>query len=192
MVDSDSPSIVDALRSDHRAIAALVDDATATAASSEAAAAREQLVMNLVRHLVAEEQYLYPAVREHIADGEALAERGFQQDRLCEKHLRRLEDPDITHEQLAAVWADIRSEFAIHITLQEPMLAALAASCPGERLARLGEGVLGAEQLAPTRPRPIASEHASVSKVLSLVEGFVDQVRDSYTHRGVAPDGRRD
>jgi hypothetical protein len=35
----------------------------------------DQATIELVRHSVAEEEYLYPAVREHLADGDAIADR---------------------------------------------------------------------------------------------------------------------
>jgi len=64
----------------------------------------------------------------------------------------------------------------------------LESACSPERLAHLGDEVLGAEQLAPTRPRSIAPSSPRLNKVASLVEGFVDHVRDHYTHRGDDPD----
>jgi hypothetical protein len=177
--------MLEALRSDHRAITAMLDDPAASSASDEAKTAREQLVMNLVRHFVAEEQYLYPVVRRYVPDGDALAESGFTRDRSCEHQLRRLEEPHPTTESISTVWTDIRAAFTAHVKDQESLFSTLATTCSAAQLAELGEGVLGAEQLAPTRPRPVALESPSANRVLSLVEGFVDRVRDAYTHRGL-------
>ena len=92
--------MLDALRSDHRAITEELADPASALHSHPALIAREQLVMRLVSHFVAEEQYLYPTVRESLVDGEARAEAGFQADRAIEKHLRSLEDKHLTAEQL--------------------------------------------------------------------------------------------
>ena len=187
MSDPESQSMMDALRSDHRAITARLDDPTTTGDTAAGAAAREQLVMELVRHFVAEEQYLYPTVRQHVAGGDALAEEGFADGRACEQQLKQLEDPDLTADRLAAVWADIRAAFTAHTAQQAALFTALTEACDPALLAELGEAVRGAEQLAPTRPRAVAPSSAAVNKLTSLVEGFIDHVRDAYTGRGVDP-----
>jgi hypothetical protein len=56
-------------------------------------------------------------------------------------------------------------------------------------LLALGEQVLGVEMLAPTRPRTIASSSPTINKMTSLVEGFIDHVRDSYSKRGAGHEG---
>jgi hypothetical protein len=183
--EPDSESIVDVLRSDHRAITEILDDPAAAGSSHEALAAREQLVMDLVRHFVAEEQYLYPVVREHVADGQGLADAGFAADRVLEGRLRQLEDAEVTGDALAGLWQELRASFVAHAQRQESLFDALTAACGAEQLGRLGADALGAEQLAPTRPRSIAPSSAALNVVTSLVEGFVDRVRDYYAKRGV-------
>jgi hypothetical protein len=183
-----SQSMLDALRSDHRAIAADFDDPAHAAHDDEGLIKREQLVIDLVGHFVAEEQYLYPAVREHLVDGPARADAGFGADRALERQLKELEDDDLTPERLEAVWHSIGAEFAAHALRQEELFGALAAVCSPEQLAELGDGIAGAEQLAPTRPRTFAVESAGANKVISFVEGFVDRARDYYGKRGVEPD----
>lgn len=183
---TESPtSLTDALRSDHSAITRLLDDSRLSEEDEHGLARRADLVAELVRHYVAEEQYLAPTVRHHLPDGDAVAEREFSRDRACEKRLRALEDDDLDTERLAAVLADVRTSFAAHVTEQEAVFATLERTCDTGTLAELGEGVLGAEQLAPTRPRHLAPESPAVNKVASLVSGFVDHVRDHYAGRGV-------
>jgi hypothetical protein len=182
--------MLDALRSDHRAIAADFDDPAHAAHDDDALVKREQLVIELVGHFVAEEQYLYPAVREHLADGPARADAGFDADRALERELRELEDDDLTPERLVAVWHSLGTGFAAHALRQEELFTELAAVCSPEQLAELGDGIAGAEQLAPTRPRAFAVESAGAGKVISFVEGFLDRARDYYSKRGVDPEDR--
>ena len=188
MTDSQSQSMTDALRSDHHAIAGWLAGDGALSHTDEATAERELVVMNLVRHFVAEEQYLYPEVRDVLDHGDEIAEEHLTADRAIEAKLRKLEDPDLTAELLTAVWTELRSRFAAHVERQDPIFAALESACSPVRLAHLGDEVSGAEQLAPTRPRSIAPSSPRLNKVASLVEGFVDHVRDHYTHRGDDPD----
>jgi hemerythrin-like domain-containing protein len=184
MTDEAPTALDDALRSDHRAITALLDALTGDADQGDDAVA-EEFVTEVVRHLVAEEQYLFPAVRDELDDGEAEAERGFAEHREIEKLLRSCEHADDPAERAAL--AKLQTVLRAHITHQETdLLPRLAAKLTSEQLAVLGEGVLGAEQLAPTRPRLVAPESPALNKLSSLVEGYVDKVRDYYSGRGVA------
>jgi hypothetical protein len=181
---TESQSILDGLRSDHQAIA----EALAEPAPTDDAAERAQLVMMLVRHFVAEEQYLHPLIREHVTDGEDVAEQQFTRDRAIEQRLKELESDELTPPALIAVWDDVSTAFADHVLDQDAIFDALEQQVDAARLAELGADVRGSEQLAPTRPRASATDSPRANKVASLIEGFVDHVRDSYSHRGVERD----
>ncbi|MGI8881168.1 MAG: hypothetical protein ACR2KJ_11815 [Jatrophihabitans sp.] len=185
MTENAPQSIVDALRSDHESIRALLHDTAATEDTPDGLAAREQLVMALMRHFVAEEQYLDPTIRAELAGGGRIADDSFAADRESENALRLLEDEDIGMDRIHAVWQELIESFGAHVARQEPVLTELAETCDAAQLAELGEGVLGAEQLAPTRPRTVATSSAAANKVISFVEGYLDHVRDYYTKRGV-------
>ncbi len=137
-----------------------------------------------MRHFVAEEQYLYPLLREQLDDGEQSAEAGLATDRACEQALRGLESPRADAQDLSVTLAEVRRLFAQHVGQQQELFAALREVVPAQRLAELADEVLGAEQLAPTRPRVVAPANPAVNKVSSLLEGFIDRVRGSYAHRG--------
>ena len=182
---SETPqTMLDALRSDHHALADMLADPAAVAESHAALRLREQLVMEMVRHFVAEEQYLYPLMREKLSDGDELADSEFTRDRACEHQLKQLEARDLTHERLTPLWQQIGMAFAAHVEDQETVFAQLAQTVDAETLVHLAAEVRGAEQLAPTRPRSISPEGAGPNKFTSLVEGFFDHVRDAYSHRG--------
>jgi Hemerythrin HHE cation binding domain len=179
---SESQSILEGLRSDHRAITETLAD---PGARTDTDAQREQLVMALVRHFVAEEQYLYPLLREHVGGGDALVEQNFRRDRACEQNLKQLESDDLTPQRLAEVWREVAASFSEHVSSQEATFPALEESVDAATLDELGADIRGSEQLAPTRPRSVSPESPAVNKVASLIEGFVDHVRDTYSHRGV-------
>ncbi|HEX2308914.1 MAG TPA: hypothetical protein VHI14_11390 [Jatrophihabitantaceae bacterium] len=181
-------SILESLESDHRAISDLLADKDAPTATAEGAALREQLVMALVRHFVAEEQYLDPTVREVLPERADEADAAFARDRETERILRRLEEHDLSAERLAEVWQQVTLAVATHVAEQQEVFATLAEKCDPERLDELGEEVRGAEQLAPTRPRIVAFPETGLNKLTSFVEGFIDHARDYYSKRGVEPD----
>lgn len=51
----------------------------------------DEVTIELVQHSVAEEQYLYPAVREHIDGGDRLADKEIEDHSRFEKILKHLE-----------------------------------------------------------------------------------------------------
>ena len=187
MTEPDAQTMFEALHSDHQAIGAMLADTRLTGAGADAAAEREQLVMALVRHFVAEEQYLYPLVRQHLDGGGDLADDGIDADRECEAQLKPLEDPDLDAAALGNVLTRVAAAFDAHVGRQEKWFGELASTGSPEQLAGLGDDIIGAEQLAPTRPRGFAPESPAANKVISFVEGYLDHVRDYYTKRGVDP-----
>ncbi|MEO6702392.1 MAG: hemerythrin domain-containing protein [Jatrophihabitantaceae bacterium] len=189
-------TILDVLASDHRAVLELLDQLDAESAAALNGSGtdadvrlREQLVIELVRHFVAEEQYLLPLVRDGLVEGDRLADAALESDRHCEHALRALENPQADAEYLAVALATIRRQVMAHVAGQQDQLfPALDRQVDRNQLIALAEQVLGAEQLAPTRPRLLAASNPALNKFSSLVEGFIDHVRDSYTHRGATED----
>ena len=51
----------------------------------------DRLTASLVRHSVAEEMYVYPAMREHLEDGDAAVEHDISEHQELEELLKRLE-----------------------------------------------------------------------------------------------------
>jgi Hemerythrin HHE cation binding domain len=175
-------SVVAALRSDHRAISYLLAGGNARAD----AAVREQLVMQLVRHFAAEEQYLYPAARNLLGQDAEPVSAAIGEHRRTERTLRSLESDELTAEQVESTLAAVTEQFRQHVDDQEThILGPMERDADPELLLQLGDDVLGAEEVGPTRPRPIVPADPTLNKILGLVEGFVDHVRDSYSHRGV-------
>jgi iron-sulfur cluster repair protein YtfE (RIC family) len=171
-------TILDVLASDHRAIRALLGEV-----SDEAS--RERLVTLLVRHFVAEEQYLYPLVAQRVDGGPADSDEAFAEHRATEHELKVLERRDAALPEVAQALASVTQRFAEHTEAQENVLfPALLAACSEDELVGLADEVLGAEQLAPTRPRTVAASSPALNKFESFVEGYIDHVRDAYSHRG--------
>jgi hypothetical protein len=182
-------TITDSLRSDHRAIANLLASTTIADTTDDSLVEREQLVMNLIRHFVAEEQYLYPTVRD-LGDDDVTSdgERQLAADRDLENHLRALETPELTQSTVANVLAAVHTRVDAHVAAQERLFGELEARCAPETLNELGADARGAEQLAPTRPRRVVPRDETTNKIVSFVEGYLDHIRDHYSHRGVEPE----
>jgi len=127
VADVAGQSIFDVLASDHRDLEELIARATAEPGND---GLRELLVMELVRHFVAEEQYLYPLVRERGAAGDRLADEAFTMHRQCEDTLRGLEHDETDEVRVAATLAEVAGQLRTHVRAQEPDLFQQLAAGP--------------------------------------------------------------
>ena len=136
-----------------------------------------QLTADIVRHFVAEEQYLLPTVRERLDGGHKISDDEFAEHERIEKLLRRLDDEDDADAEQVEVAIDaLQDAIAEHVRRQEEeLIPQVVAVLDAATLAELGEGALGAEQLAPTHPRAFVPKSATLSKVTSWLEGLVDK-----------------
>jgi hemerythrin-like domain-containing protein len=180
MTGTASDSIDTVLRSDHAAIRRAIGDLRANADPGETSELFEQLCADVVRHFVAEEQYLLPAVRDHLPDGDAVSRASFGEHQQIEALLRHLDHDDTTDHQIGAALDELEQRLDRHISTQESdVLPRLAAVLDAETSSELGEGVLGAEQLAPTHPRAFVPKSATVSKITSWLTGLVEKSLDA-------------
>ncbi len=191
-----SQSVVDVVSSYHEgigrelaAVRADVDGSLADGEGADVTASIERIVIQIVGVLVAEEQYVLPQVREHAPDGAEAADEQFARHRALEHQLRRLEDLELTAELVAPVLDEVVTRWtALTTALRDTLLPPVAAALSTERLGELGDDVLGAIEVAPTRPRGVAPRSPEVSKVVSFAEGWIDRWRDSWSQRGRGTD----
>lgn len=144
-----------------------------------------QLTTELVRHSVAEAQYLYPAVREHVPDGDALADKGIADHAEAEELLKVLEGMDARDPRFMAVFRQMGAIVESHMRAEEDELfPLLRRHADAEELRDLGTKVEQAKKLAPTRPHPSAPDTPPLNKVFGAGAGLVDRVRDRLSGRG--------
>ncbi|MCF3120178.1 hemerythrin domain-containing protein [Streptomyces arenae] len=145
----------------------------------------DEFTIELVRHSVAEEEHLYPAVRRHVPGGDALADREIEDHTRVEKLLKQIEQlrPDAeTFDQLVAT---LQQEVAAHVRDEENnLLPRLREACDNQELLDLGDKIRSAKKTAPTRPHPHAPSTPPGNKLLAPGTGLVDRVRDYLTGRG--------
>jgi hemerythrin-like domain-containing protein len=145
----------------------------------------DKVTIELVRHSVAEEAYLYPAVREHIQDGDEIADRELEDHAEAERTMKALEGCEAGHPDFDLLITQLMTEIRSHIQDEENNLfPRLRASCSADVLNRLGEKVRTAKKTAPTRPHPAAPDTPPANKLLAPGMGLVDRMRDALTGRG--------
>ncbi|MFE6973978.1 hemerythrin domain-containing protein [Streptomyces sp. NPDC057682] len=145
----------------------------------------DHLTIELVRHSVAEEMYLYPAVRDRVAGGGDLADNEIAEHATVERHLKELEGLSAGDSQFDHLVAKLKLEVAAHVREEEGTLfPLLARSCTPEELDELGDKVRAAKKTGPTRPHPSAPDTPPGNKLLGPGIGLVDRSRDLLTGRG--------
>jgi hypothetical protein len=133
------------------------------------------LAATAARHLSAEAQYLYPAVRSAVPDdGRALADREIAATRALLAALRDGED--------------CKEKLRRHAHATAGLLDRLATVASTEDLVRLGNRIETAEEAAPTRPHPGAPATAPWNKLTDPAIGLLDRLRDAVTGRPTRPE----
>ncbi|MEX0167876.1 hemerythrin domain-containing protein [Streptomyces sp. LMG1-1-1.1] len=179
-------NVIDELMADHREVEEMFARIQAmTGTGKELRDLIDEITIELVRHSVAEEQYLYPAVREHVQDGGPMADKEIEDHGRVEKMLKQLEKMDTGDAQMSPLLQQLMNEVAAHVQDEESNLfPMLRQACTPQQLDDLGDKIRRAKAMAPTRPHPAAPSSPTASKLLAPGAGLVDRARDFVTGRG--------
>lgn len=179
-------NVIQELTADHREVEDLFAQIEALpGADRQRRELADRLTMELIRHSVAEEQYLYPMVRRYVDGGDDLADKELADHGEVEHMLKELEGSQPGDEQFDTLILRLKNAVTAHVSDEEnhlfPMLAEV---CSAEALEQLGEKVRSAKRHAPTRPHPSAPDTPPANKILAPGTGMVDRLRDMLTGRG--------
>jgi len=146
-----------------------------------------QVIAELVRHSVAEEQYLYPAVRKVVPDGDEIADHEIEEHSEAERTMKHLEsaDPEKDADDYQKYLHTLISEIRHHVEEEEKNLfPKLSAHADTAELEDLGAKLSRAKDRAPTHPHPGAPDKPPMNKLLDPGAGLVDRVRDALAGHG--------
>ncbi|MFJ5531876.1 hemerythrin domain-containing protein [Streptomyces sp. NPDC093261] len=179
-------NVIDELVTDHREVEELFGRIEALSpGDKDRKVYADQATMELVRHSVAEEAYLYPAVREYVADGDAIADKEIEDHSKAERIMKDLESHEADDPEFDRLIGMLMAEIRSHVADEEENLfPRLRAAASAEALDDLGEKVRRAKKTAPTRPHPSAPDTPPANKLLAPGAGLVDRIRDALTGRG--------
>ena len=143
------PDVLDLLASEHRALVAGVP------------------VAAVVRHLCAEEQYLYPTVRAVLPDGAQLADAELAAGAAIRDLLRD--------------GGDVRPALLGHVTRCAALFPALRAALDEATRIRLGNRVVIAQEAAPTRPHRRTPTQPPWNRLVDPIVGVLDKICDTFS-----------
>ncbi|WP_194922604.1 hemerythrin domain-containing protein [Catenulispora pinisilvae] len=179
----DNPDVIAVLRGDHQHVEELFnkvqDHARYRNRRKELA---DQVIIELVRHMVAEEQYVYPIVREAVG-GQAVADHAVSANAAAEALMKQLEPLEATDEVFDRVLIKLMAVTRSHAEDEEAQLfPCLAAACPATELRELGGKVQADKAVRPTRPHPAAVTTPPDNVPVGSEPGLVDRLRDALAH----------
>ncbi|MFX4292868.1 hemerythrin domain-containing protein [Streptomyces bohaiensis] len=158
------------LTADHRALEDLLVRLHAAVGRRERRRLADELTVAVVRHALAEEQHLFPAVRLYVPHGDALAEREERARTEMEAVLEGLEREPVEGTGFRTLLAGLRRGVTEHVHGQEEELfPRVRASLAGGQLRRLGgrvrEDGARAPRAADLSPPPTPPIDTAVSLV---------------------------
>jgi hypothetical protein len=142
----------------------------------------------LIPHAIIEEQYLYPAIRERVPNGEHLTEHAIHEHAQVEQSLNRIgamingDNPFAVTSEMSKVIRAVRD----HVREEEEspgLFSMLRATMSQRELAELGRTLQRAWEMTPTRAHPLAPDHPPANKLLGLPVAMVDRLRDNLSGR---------
>jgi len=188
------PDVFQVLKKDHDEVKAMLAELeegpkASSGATAEQLAFRKQsldaVIIEESRHEAAEHQYFWPAVRQLGPEGQRVAELGLEQETEAEQALGGLDklqpDDESFEERLILFTGAARA----HITYEEAHAWPLLRAAITEAEARsLGDEIIKAKKLAPTRPHPHVPPEPGAMKAAGPLAGVTDKLRDMATGRG--------
>jgi len=176
--------VVDVLTTDHHEFLALIQQIKASAEADQRRDLADTLISELVRHAVAEEMFVYPAMRKHLPNGDQAVKHDTEEHKELEKTMKKLESVDADsstfNQQIGELEATLRDHVADEESDQFPQLR---AAIPREELVEMAAKVEAAKKAAPTRPHPLAPNNQVFHKLVGPGVGMVDRLRDRLTGR---------
>ncbi len=173
------PDAVELLETDH----AEVEQMFVQIESLPEGDSRTQLIQGVIRelsvHATIEEQVLYPAVREALPDGEALAQEAIDEHQQVKETLSAIESADAPTERdqlLVTLMSNVRH----HVEEEETELfPKLKAAIGASELQEMGGKLASAKKLAPTHPHPNAPNTPPGNIVGGIAAAAIDKARDA-------------
>ncbi|MEU6331833.1 hemerythrin domain-containing protein [Streptomyces sp. NPDC047049] len=144
----------------------------------------DALTIELVRHSVAQEHYLYPAVRKYLDGGHALADKELADHARIEHLLNALQQRQALDEDFEHLVRRLRTEVTAHVDDEEnDLYLQMRSNVDADVLQELGDKIRRSKKTAPIRPHPAAPDEPPAGKALAPGLGLVDRVRDHLTSR---------
>ena len=176
--------VVEILTADHAEATELVELIYQTEDATDRRSMTDMLIAELMRHAIAEEMYVYPAMKEHLPDGEQAVQHDTEEHQELEEQMKQLEAVEPADPRFDQLLRELEATLRDHVRDEEDeQFPQLRARIPHEQLVEIGQKVETAKRMAPTRPHPGAPHSEAFHKLVGPGVGLVDRLRDKLTGR---------
>jgi hemerythrin superfamily protein len=184
MTATSDMDVIDILTEDHHEVLGLISSIAQTVDPQARRDIADSVIAELVRHSVAEEMFVYPAMRDHLEDGDDVVQHDIGEHQELEETLKALEGVPGDSAEFDQLVARVGEQLRHHATDEEStQFPALRARVPKDQLVDLGRKVEAAKKAAPTRPHPAAPHSELFHKLAGPGVGLVDRLRDRLSGR---------
>jgi hemerythrin superfamily protein len=181
---STEQDVVDVLTTDHHEVLGLIDEMKVTTDPEVLRDHADTIISELVRHSVAEEMYVYPAMRKHLPDGDEAVEHDTKEHKELEQTMKKLEAVPAEGSEFRELMGQLETILRDHVQDEEnEQFPQLRVHIPREDLVAMAAKVEAAKKIAPTRPHPLAPNNQVFHKLVGPGVGLVDRLRDAITNR---------
>jgi hemerythrin superfamily protein len=139
-------NVIDVLTQDHREVEDMFAELARETDPEERRRIADDVTIELVRHAVAEEMHLYPAVRQYVTDGDEIADKELADHAEVERLLKELGKTDPATPDFDTLVRRLVENVTSHVQDEEGNLfPALAKYTTHDDLLDLGEKVQSAK-----------------------------------------------
>lgn len=175
---------LDLIAAEHRVVEDLFSRFENAVDAQEKTEIVHEAIFELVVHGEVEEIVFYLRLRESLPDGNDLADKAIQEHMDMKETLNALDsmtaDDDSFEELMCGLMAEVRHHIKEE---EEELFPRVREAMTGGGLREMGERMMRARSLVPTRPHP----HAPTGPVGKMAAGpptaLVDRVRDALRNR---------
>ncbi len=144
----------------------------------------DTLIAEVMRHAVAEEMHVYPAIERHVPNGAEEVRHDKEEHQEIVEVMKGIEDVDASDPRFMEGARRLEALIRSHAASEEgDQFPKLRAHIPRETLLDMGRKVEAAKALAPTRPHPSAPHSELFHKTVGPGVGMVDRLLDRLQGR---------
>lgn len=200
--DSESDDVVDVLGHQHNQVKFLMEQLEAIpgvrVGGSEEDQQRRVSVLDMMRvrlsqHESMEEAYFWPAVRQHLEDGERLAAGAEEQEQHGKDLLQELDGMAGDEDRFDELVEELVLALRTHVAYEDTVFLQVNEQMPEDVRAEVGSTIRKKVGRAPTRPHPHAATGTkTAAKVAAAGAAPLDKTRDAVGKRPAKRKGKEE
>lgn len=177
--------VIALLEHDHREVEEMFTEYAQATDAQDRRAIADKIIIELVRHSEAEEQAVYPVMRQKLTDGDKLVEHEISEHSEAERVMKQLDGMDPDNPEFGVLMTQLMGAIREHIAEEEgTAFPQFRHAVSQDELDKLGKTVQALKKIVPTHPHPMAPDHPPFNALLGPGAALVDRVRDMLTGRG--------